>query len=89
MRNPYSAIRLYIGLKSKSETDASDRHWVDGDAVVYTNWDKTKPSNEPYDKSNCVVLHPDQGGVWSDWACAPKCNKCPKWSVFGAACEIE
>lgn len=80
-------MRAYIGLESdKNGTDASDRHWSDGATVDYLNWELTKPDNEPYRDNNCVVMVPERGGVWDDWACDKTC--CTKHAVYAAICEI-
>uniref|UniRef100_A0A8R1XR36 C-type lectin domain-containing protein n=1 Tax=Onchocerca volvulus TaxID=6282 RepID=A0A8R1XR36_ONCVO len=88
MKNPFSSMRVYIGLESdKTDTDASKRQWVDGTAVEYLNWEHAKPDDEPYDDNNCVVMIPERGGVWDDWACADSC--CTNHAVYGAVCEID
>uniref|UniRef100_A0A0R3S761 C-type lectin domain-containing protein n=1 Tax=Elaeophora elaphi TaxID=1147741 RepID=A0A0R3S761_9BILA len=87
MRHPLSAMRSYIGLESvKADTDASKRYWIDGTSLDYVNWEHTKPDNEPYNHNDCVVMIPERGGVWDDWACADSC--CNKHIVYGAICEI-
>uniref|UniRef100_A0A915PQ60 C-type lectin domain-containing protein n=1 Tax=Setaria digitata TaxID=48799 RepID=A0A915PQ60_9BILA len=87
MKYPLSAIRVYIGLESDEENqNATERHWVDGTAVSFLNWEYMKPDDEPYSKSNCVVLIPERNGVWDDWACD---SCCIMHAVYGAVCEID